>query len=158
MVGAICNRDLLHLRPARPDDGPALHRICYPHYAPEEMERTLAASLKQAERGRGLRLVAEWEEQIAGCGQLLSWGRGAEIADLVVVPRYRGRGIGRELVEALLEEARRLGIPAVEIGVRPGNQRALALYQRLGFVYQRKIHLTLNKKRMAFVYLEHKAC
>lgn len=146
---------MVKLRPARPDDGPILNRICYPHYAPDEMERALAASLRQAETGRGMRLVAEQDGQIVGSGQLSSWFQGAEIADLIVTPSHRGQGIGQALIEALLEKARTLNLPAVEIGVQAGNQRALTLYQRLGFTYRRTVYLALNGTRSAFIYLEH---
>lgn len=148
---------MVKLRPARPDDGPSLNRICYPHYAPDEMERALLASLGQAETGRGIRLVAEQDGQIVGSGQLSSWFQGAEIADLIVIPSHRSQGIGQALIEALLEKARTLGLPAVEIGVQAGNQRALTLYQRLGFTYRRTACLTLNGNRSTFIYLELKS-
>jgi ribosomal protein S18 acetylase RimI-like enzyme len=148
---------MVKLRPAQPDDGPSLNRICYPHYAPDEMEQALLASLRQAKTERGIRLVAEQDGQIVGSGQLSSWAQGAEIADLIVIPSHRGQGIGQALIEALLEKARALGLPAVEIGVQAGNQRALALYQRLGFTYRRTAYLTLNGNQSAFVYLEQKS-
>jgi ribosomal protein S18 acetylase RimI-like enzyme len=142
------------LRPARLDDGPQLRKVCYPYYTPEEMERALNASLVQAEAGRGLRLVAECEGAIVGCGQLWSWHRGAEIADLVVAVPFRGQGIGRRLIEALLQEARSLGVPAVEIGVEADNRGALGLYRRLGFVYRRTIRVVLNGGPLTLIYLK----
>jgi ribosomal protein S18 acetylase RimI-like enzyme len=117
------------------------------------MERALNDSLTQAKAGRGLRLVAECEGAIVGCGQLRRWQRGAEIADLVVAGPFRGRGIGRRLIEALLQEARSLGVPRVEIGVEADNGRALALYRRLGFVYQRTLRVVLNGDPLTLVYL-----
>lgn len=144
---------MVALRPARLDDGPQLCQACYPHYTPAEMERALNDSLTQAKAGRGLRLVAEHEGAIVGCGQLRRWQEGAEIADLVVAGPYRGRGIGRQLIEALLQEARSLGVPTVEIGAEAGNRRALALYRRLGFVYQRAVRVALNGDPLTLIYL-----
>jgi ribosomal protein S18 acetylase RimI-like enzyme len=145
---------MVELRPARLDDGPQLRQVCYPHCAPDEMERALKVSQTRAATGRGLRLVAERDGQIVGCGQLWAWHRGAEIADLVVAAPFRGQGIGRKLIEALLQEARSLGVVAVEIGVEADNRRALALYRRLGFVYRRTIWLTLNGSPLALIYLK----
>jgi ribosomal-protein-alanine N-acetyltransferase len=145
---------MVEVRPARLDDGPQLRQVCYPHYAPDEMERALSASLAQAADGRGLRLVAEREGQIVGCGQLRAWHRGTEIVDLVVATPFRGQGIGRRLIEALLEEADSLGVPAVEIGVEADNRRALALYRRLGFAYRRTVRLALDGSQLTLIYLE----
>jgi ribosomal-protein-alanine N-acetyltransferase len=144
----------LLLRSARLGDGQALNKTCHPRQALEDTERSLAESLAQMKAGRGLWLVAEWEGEIVGSARLVSWLRGAEIADLTVLPRFRGRGIGRALVERLLEEAQRLGIPAVEIGADLGNRRALSLYERLGFAYRRTIHLAAGGGQSAVVYLE----
>lgn len=144
----------LRLRPARLGDGRALNQTRHPSRALEDTERALAESLAQMKAGCGLWLVAEWGGEIVGSARLVSWRRGAEIADLAVLPRFRGRGIGRALVERLLEEARRLGIPAVEIGADSGNRRALSLYERLGFAYRRTIRLAAGGGHSAVVYLE----
>lgn len=148
---------MVTLRPARPEDAPILNQTCFPHYAPDEMIDRLTASLARAEVGRGLRLVAEQDGQIVGCGELLSWHRGAEIADLIVVPSYRNQGIGEALIRALLEHSKSLGLPTVEIGVQVENQQARTLYERLGFSYQRTVQLALEDSRSAIVYLKREA-
>jgi RimJ/RimL family protein N-acetyltransferase len=51
-----------------------------------------------------------------------------------VLAEFRGRGIGTGLISATLERARGAGLTRVELSVRHGNQRALPLYERLGFV------------------------
>ena len=51
---------------------------------------------------------------IIACGALhVVWGDIAEVRSLAVAKEWGGRGVGRRLVEALLEEARRLGLPRV---------------------------------------------
>lgn len=47
---------------------------------------------------------------------------------------YWGLGIGRALVEACVECARAAGYAQLELDVVADNERALALYQRAGFV------------------------
>jgi ribosomal protein S18 acetylase RimI-like enzyme len=49
-----------------------------------------------------------------------------------VLPEYRGRGVGRALLGALLETARSAGLPAVSLSVEPINPAAV-LYERVGF-------------------------
>lgn len=54
------------------------------------------------------------------------------IVDIALLPSHRGRGIGRALLEEVLEEARANGV-AVRIHVERENP-ARRLYDRLGFV------------------------
>ena len=58
----------------------------------------------------------------------------AELARLIVDPAHRGRGVGRELVRALVGEARRLGWSDVWLRVDPDNEPALRAYAAAGFV------------------------
>lgn len=59
----------------------------------------------------------------------------ATLFGLYVRPAARGQGLGRRLVEHLLQEARALGrIELVQLTVSAGNPDALALYGRCGFV------------------------
>ena len=51
-----------------------------------------------------------------------------------LVPAYRGRGLGSRLIEAALERARAAGFVRIELDVYADNARAIALYERLGFV------------------------
>jgi ribosomal protein S18 acetylase RimI-like enzyme len=53
---------------------------------------------------------------------------------LAVVPGSRGRGIGRRLLEGLIEIARALDVGAVSLSVAERNAVARALYERCGFV------------------------
>lgn len=53
---------------------------------------------------------------------------------LVVDPAARGGGIGRALVAATLERARRAGAPAVGLHTSPIMATALRLYESIGFV------------------------
>jgi len=56
-----------------------------------------------------------------------------DIHNLAVRPAYRRQGIGRALLEAVLEEARRQGADRVTLEVRKSNEAAQRLYQALGF-------------------------
>lgn len=51
-----------------------------------------------------------------------------------LLPEWRGRGIGRRLLEATLAQARRSGFKRIELDVYADNQRAIALYEKAGFV------------------------
>lgn len=55
------------------------------------------------------------------------------IHDLAVLPRYRGQGAGRALLEAAEEYAHRQGCCRMTLEVLETNARARALYARFGF-------------------------
>ena len=57
-------------------------------------------------------VIAEVDGQFAGCGALaITWTDIAEVRSLAVAPAMQRHGIGRIVVDALVEDARRLGIP-----------------------------------------------
>jgi ribosomal protein S18 acetylase RimI-like enzyme len=57
-----------------------------------------------------------------------------ELARIIVDPKVRGRGFGRELVQALLVPAVAVGFSEVFLRVRPENAVAIRTYHRVGFV------------------------
>ncbi|MCI2425795.1 GNAT family N-acetyltransferase [Candidatus Acetothermia bacterium] len=83
-----------------------------------------------------------------------------EVVGTAVHPDYRGRGIGKALMEAILAEARRLGRDRVTVGVREDNLPAVRLYEQSGFqTYQRLSYVSLDLPfdRSLFLADEHAA-
>lgn len=59
----------------------------------------------------------------------------AYLFGMSVLPEFRGRGIARALIEAVLDQARSTsGIKIVQLGVIQSNIAALGLYESCGFV------------------------
>lgn len=56
------------------------------------------------------------------------------IDTLAVLPAFRRQGIGRQLLQHCISEARTLGLTYASLAVHPDNLRAQTLYQSLGFV------------------------
>ena len=81
--------------------------------------------------------VAKDGERIAGCATLCPFvsptGRKASIEDVVVNTEYRGRGIGRKLVEAAIEKAKEFSPVTIQLTSRPSRVAANRLYQSMGF-------------------------
>jgi phosphinothricin acetyltransferase len=135
----------LGVRPATEADAAAICRIY--NQGIEDRVATLETELRTpAERrewlaARGPRhpvLAATAGEELVGCGSLNRFNpRPAydHVADLsVYVERgWRGRGVGRRLLEALVETARRLGYHKMVLAAFPTNAAGMALYERLGF-------------------------
>jgi GNAT superfamily N-acetyltransferase len=55
------------------------------------------------------------------------------IHDLAVLPQHRGGGVGKSLLAAAEERARRRGCCRLTLEVQDDNPRARALYERFGF-------------------------
>ncbi len=55
------------------------------------------------------------------------------LVGMYVTPAARGRGIGAQLVTAVISHARDHGVDQLELDVVQGNASAIALYERAGF-------------------------
>lgn len=81
-------------------------------------------------------LVAENEEGIAGYGGLWFILDEAHITNVAVKAAARRQGIGRRLVEALIEKAAERDIQKLTLEVRESNREAIALYEKTGFAVE----------------------
>jgi ribosomal-protein-alanine acetyltransferase len=75
------------------------------------------------------------QQQIIGYGLLL-YRRGTSLArlySLAILPEYRGSGLGEALLIKLEHYARGHDCLFLRLEVRPDNERAIALYERLGY-------------------------
>jgi GNAT superfamily N-acetyltransferase len=83
---------------------------------------------------RGVLLLAVEAEGPLGCVALRAVDEEtAEMKRLYLRPAARGRGLGRQLAEAILAEASRLGYRRVRLDTLPGMESAQSLYLALGF-------------------------
>ena len=83
-------------------------------------------------------IVAEAQGRVVGWGSLNSFNpRPAydHVADFsVYVERgWRGRGVGRALLDALVERARAIGYHKLVLAAFPFNDAGMALYVKAGF-------------------------
>ena len=69
-----------------------------------------------------------------GCGAVRGIGAGTgEIKRMWLAPEVRGRGVGRRLLAALEDEARRLGYRALRLDTRRELVEAVSLYRSAGY-------------------------
>lgn len=85
-------------------------------------------------RGYFLILLAFENDAPAGCVALRAHDEdSAEVKRLYVRPAYRGRGMGRALIEAAIGAARARGCARLLLDSLPSMREALALYRELDF-------------------------
>lgn len=99
---------------------------------PPEEVRAWADTLENA--------VLAWDgDRLLGSG---SWARhgyavlaqNAELRKVMVRPDARGRGVGRAVTAALVEDAKVAGVEVLTLDCRGNNHGALRMYASLGFV------------------------
>lgn len=85
--------------------------------------------------GQGPNLVVRSAGRVVAHAALVAYDDAASYELVLFVHQdYQGAGIGGALAEAALRLARRRSALRVWLTVRPQNERALALYRRLGFL------------------------
>jgi amino-acid N-acetyltransferase len=79
-------------------------------------------------------VIAETDGRLVGCGSLTRLGKDlVEIRSLGITDGYKGQGIGRKLVDSLLEQARELEIPKVM-----ALTYEVAFFEKVGFTVVQK--------------------
>lgn len=83
----------------------------------------------------GTLLIAQIDNETAGCVALrrLDDATG-EMKRLYVRPAFRGHGLGKCLVEAVIQAARSAGYTALRLDTLASMETALGLYRKLGFI------------------------
>jgi ribosomal-protein-alanine N-acetyltransferase len=86
-----------------------------------------------AERDTRWYLVAVDDDSVCGYAGLCTYGDDSYVQTIAVDEPHQRRGIGRELLVALLDEATRRGSRRVDLEVRADNDVAIELYREHGF-------------------------
>lgn len=135
------------VRRLRPDEWPELRtlRLRALADAPDAFGATLAEAevepdaswQQQASADDQVVIVAEVAGRVVG---MASGGRSqidaavAHLSKMWVEPAARGTGVAAAIVDAIVAWAREAEYPRLGLGVTTTNTRAIALYERLGFV------------------------
>jgi GNAT superfamily N-acetyltransferase len=133
------------LRPLRKEDEKGFHEFFLTVPEAERMfikHRVTEAAVIQdwcrnIDLGRNLPLLAWLEGRIMGAAtlhqQLGGWKRHIGRVSVLVLPRVRGRGLARALVNEIVQLARNLGLERVEAEFMGGQEAAIKMFALLGF-------------------------
>lgn len=92
-------------------------------------ENTFASN--QGERYLNYQLMAEGKMAAFAITQIVL--DEATLFNIAVDPAFQRRGLGRELLEHLIDELEKRGVVTLWLEVRASNLAAIALYEQLGF-------------------------
>jgi ribosomal protein S18 acetylase RimI-like enzyme len=130
--------DVVTLRPARPDDAPAIAAIWHLGWrdghlgnVPDELvaARTEASFLPRAVERVPATTVAEVDGAVAGFVTVID----DEVEQVYVSAAHRGQGVADSLMEAAERQLARAGHPRAWLAVVAGNERARRFYERRGW-------------------------
>lgn len=109
---------------------------------PEETDFTADAAEAMisdiAERREEFLIGAFRKEQMIGCVMVLKEGNHIKFRHkagigIFILQKYCGMGLGRQLMEYAIENARKTELEQLKLGVFDDNVAAIRLYEKLGF-------------------------
>jgi GNAT superfamily N-acetyltransferase len=132
------------LRPATPDDAAACGRICYDAFCAINDEHRFPRDFPSAEVATGLLrmlidhpgfygVIAERDGKIIGSNFLDERAPVVGIGPITVDPAVQNQGVGRRLMQAVIDRAASRGVPSVRLCQATFHRRSLCLYTTLGF-------------------------
>ena len=133
------------IRPARIEDAPDIHALRVLEGVRENILALPSERVSDTEEfirsTKEHLMVAEVDGRVVGMAGLvipaMARQRHTAGVGIMVHTDYQGRGIGRALMEALLDIADNwLMLKRVELSVFTDNERAVRLYESLGFVVE----------------------
>lgn len=142
----------LTIRPIRPEDAEECACVAYAahqavarahNFPPEHTSVDVSLGMMRMQIGSAhvFGVVAERDGRVVGSNFLNRFTpAAAAVGPLTVLPAAEG-GVGRQLMLAVLDEARAHGPDAVRLVQSPSHLRSLALYAKLGFAVREPLAL-----------------
>lgn len=104
----------------------------------EDEKKYLLPFYKQIEEDKAVKLFVFHNEELIGVSDVVPQERTSSHVGtfgLLIKKEYRGEGIGKQLTQIILDEAKKLNeIRIIHLGVFGDNQLALELYKKMGFM------------------------
>jgi GNAT superfamily N-acetyltransferase len=108
-------------------------------FIPDDAKQTRALEKILSDESVGTVYVARAEGRVVAMATLVytistaEGGVAALFEDLIVQPGHRGRGVATALAQFVIQEARKQGVLRLTLLTDMQNERAQALYRKLGF-------------------------
>jgi predicted N-acetyltransferase YhbS len=137
-------RDEVTIREARPEDASVCGQICYDAFNTVSQSHSFPCDFPGPERATAVLsmmfshpgfycVVAETGGRVAGSNCLDERSTIAGVGPITIDPQVQNRGIGRKLMQAVLDRTRERGAAGVRLVQAAFHNRSLSLYASLGF-------------------------
>lgn len=149
--------DIVPVRPEHADD---IARIMFEAFAAlhdrhatprdfddQETARMVTGLLTSSSDFRGY--VALQDGRVIGSNFLSAADQVAGVGPITVDPSAQARGVGRALMQAVLDDARERGVAHVRLNQEAINTASLSLYSSLGFAWRDSVAVMLASNRPA---------
>jgi GNAT superfamily N-acetyltransferase len=144
MSTAAPSRAAVTVRRAKAEDAAACGQICFDAFHKISSDHNFPPDFPAPEMAVGLLtrmfsdprfycVVAEADGRIAGSNCLVESDAIAGIGPITIDPMVQDRGVGRKLMEAVLDRAREQNFAGVRLVQAAFHNRSLSLYTTLGF-------------------------
>ena len=135
---------MVTIRRAKPEDAAASGKICYEAFLQINVAHGFPPDLPSVEPAVGVLtmtfehpgfycVVAEEDGRIIGSNCMDERSPIAGIGPITIDPQVQNRGVGRQLMQAVMDRARERNFPGVRLIQAAFHNRSLSLYTRLGF-------------------------
>jgi GNAT superfamily N-acetyltransferase len=132
------------IRRAKPEDAPVCGQICYDAFSTINSAHNFPPDLPEPGVAVGLLsmmfshpgfycVVAELDGRIAGSNCLDERSAITGVGPITIDPKVQNRGIGRELMRAVMDRSRESNRPGIRLVQAAFHNRSLSLYTKLGF-------------------------
>lgn len=144
MPTAAPSRAAVTIRRAKPEDAPVCGRICFEAFHKISTDHNFPPDVPSEEQGVGTItgifshpgfycVVAEADGRIVGSNCMDERGAIAGVGPITIDPNVQNRGVGRKLMDAVLDRARERNFAGVRLVQAAFHNRSLSLYTTLGF-------------------------
>jgi len=139
----LSNGETLIVRSLRAGDGPRLQQFnaglsprsrgfFLPHAYDDA---TVARMIERTESGLDLTYLVFAGEEVVAYFFLWEYQDSIPILGIGITDVYQGRGLGAQLMQILIDDARRAGRDGIDLTTMLNNDRAFTLYRKMGFRY-----------------------
>jgi predicted N-acetyltransferase YhbS len=146
----------IHLRPARPSDHADVSRIVFEAFGWIAREHNFPPDFPAPQVAEGMAqmalnhpkwfgVVAEVDGRVVGSNFLDQRDAVAAVGPITVDPNVHCRGVGRRLMQAVIDRGRESGAPSIRLVQEPHNTISLPLYTSLGFDTKEPLALMTGK-------------
>lgn len=120
----------MNSRKMMPQDAGALNKLCEACGLSPWSEESF---LGEVDNPVAQYIVLEEAGEILGFAGIWCVVDEAQVMNIGIAPQGQGRGLGKQLMKALMAEGRSHGCVVMTLEVKAGNTRAISLYEGLGF-------------------------